>query len=45
MAAKYPFVILFRDEKYSHIDKFFKMNKEAANFTVTEITSNSSDLK
>jgi len=41
---RYPFVILFRNEKYSHIDKLFKERKDELLFTITDITSKYDDL-
>jgi len=40
---KYPNIILYRYEKYSHIDSFFETNKDKFFFTVT-ITSEKEEL-
>jgi hypothetical protein len=41
---KYPYVIFYRDEKYSYIDTYIEMNKDKINGTIY-ITSNINDLK
>ena len=41
---KYPFVVLYRHEKYSFIDDFFKENNEKLNFSIVKITSHPQDL-
>ena len=40
---KYPFVLLYRYDKYADIDRFFEENKEKALFSLTT-TSNREDL-